>query len=171
MSNRPASEEYAPYYERYVNLVGDGDILDVLQGLLETTSTFLSDIPESKGDYRYAPDKWSLKEVIGHINDNERIMSYRLLRIARGDQTPHAGYDQDALIKGANFHALTLTELIEDYIAVRRSTITLARGLKEEAYLRVGIANDTRISVRALAYILAGHELHHLHVIKERYLP
>ncbi|WP_256758079.1 DinB family protein [Cohnella sp. WQ 127256] len=170
MNNRPLQEEYSSYYEQYIGLVPEGDINEILAGFLKTTAELLSDIPEAQGNYRYAPDKWSLKEVIGHINDNERIMGYRLLRIARGDRTPLAGYDQDDLMKGVNFDSCSLSELIEDYISVRRATLTLIRGLSEKAWSRSGIANDNEITARALAYIIAGHELHHLNVIKEKYI-
>jgi DinB superfamily len=169
MNQRPAKEEYAEYYDQYVRLVPDGEISDILARQLEQTSAYLSDIPEQIGNFRYAPDKWSLKEVIGHINDNERIMAYRLLRIARGDQTPLAGYDQDDLMKGVNFDSYTLTDLIEDYLSVRRATLTLIRGLTDEQASRMGTANDIAISARSLAYIISGHETHHINIIRERY--
>ncbi|WP_239616752.1 DinB family protein [Cohnella mopanensis] len=170
MNNRPAQNEYGAYYHQYVSLVPDGDIQDILAGLLEHMSAYLSDIPETQGNYRYAPGKWSIKEVIGHINDNERIMSYRLLRIARGDQTPLAGYDQDEFMQGVDFDSSSLADLIEDYISVRRATLTLLRGLSEEAWTRSGSANNCVLSARSLAYIIAGHEIHHLNIIKERYI-
>jgi len=170
MSLRPSQEEYGAYYHQYVRLVPDGNIRDILAELLDHTSAYLSDIPEAQGNFRYAPGKWSLKEVIGHISDNERIMGYRLLRIARGDQTPLAGYDQDEFMKGVNFDSSSLADLIDDYIAVRRATLTLLRGLSEEAWTRSGSANNNVLSARSLAYIIAGHEIHHLNVVKERYL-
>ncbi|WP_425453233.1 DinB family protein [Cohnella lupini] len=170
MNDRPRQEEYGTYYEQYIGLVPTGNIVEFLADVLKTTSELLSDIPEDRGNYRYAPDKWSLKEVLGHINDNERVMAYRLLRFARGDRTPLAGYDQDEFMKGVSFDSLSLTEIIEDYISVRRSTLTLLRGLSEEAWSRRGIANDNEMSVKALAYIIAGHELHHLNIVKERYI-
>ncbi|RED66216.1 DinB family protein [Cohnella lupini] len=170
INDRPRQEEYGTYYEQYIGLVPTGNIVEFLADVLKTTSELLSDIPEDRGNYRYAPDKWSLKEVLGHINDNERVMAYRLLRFARGDRTPLAGYDQDEFMKGVSFDSLSLTEIIEDYISVRRSTLTLLRGLSEEAWSRRGIANDNEMSVKALAYIIAGHELHHLNIVKERYI-
>ncbi|WP_409344311.1 DinB family protein [Paenibacillus sp. MBLB4367] len=170
MTVRPAREEYAPYYDTYIRLVPEGDITDMLSRQLETISGFFAALPEDRALFRYAPGKWSLKEVLGHITDTERIMGYRLLRIARGDKTPLAGYDENDYVNGASFDSSPLTGLIEDYTAVRRSTLTLLRGLQEEAWSRMGVANNSELSARALAYIIAGHELHHLNVVKERYL-
>lgn len=170
MSKRPSSQEYNAYYEQYVRLVPEGDISDILAESLKSTTEFLSDIPQDKWNSRYAEGKWSLKQVLGHVNDGERIMSYRLLRIARGDKTPLAGFDQDELMKGISFDDYALSELIEDYMHIRRSTLSLIRGLNEDAWERIGLVNDNDMSVRALAYIIAGHEIHHLNIIKERYL-
>lgn len=170
MRQRPTNVEYTAYQEQYVSLVGDGSITDILAEQAERTVALLSSITEEQANYRYAPGKWTLKEVIGHISDNERIMSYRLLRIARGDKTPLPGYNQDDFMNEASFQSWTLSQVIEDYISVRRSTLTLLRGLSDEAWSRTGIANDSAISARALAYINAGHELHHLSVIQEKYL-
>ncbi len=170
LNDRPLQKEYGSYYETYIRLVPEGNVVEVLADQLKAASEYLSDIPEDRGNYRYAPGKWSLKEVLGHINDNERVMSYRLLRFARGDRTSLAGYDQDEFMKGVSFDSLNLSEIIEDYISVRRATLTLLRGLSEEAWSRKGIANENELSVKALAYIIAGHELHHLNIVKERYI-
>lgn len=170
MPQRPSREEYLPYYEQYVGLVGEESIIEILTKQLTSTTELLSDIPEQQSNYRYAEGKWTLKEVIGHISDNERVMAYRLLRIARGDQTPLAGYDQDEFMCGSSFQEWTLSQVIEDYISVRKATLTLLRGLSEEAWQRIGTANDAPISARALAYIIAGHELHHWKVIQDKYL-
>ncbi|OGX61613.1 MAG: hypothetical protein A2189_02540 [Paenibacillus sp. RIFOXYA1_FULL_44_5] len=170
MSTRPLKNEYNAYYEQYIGIVPEGSIQEILIKQLEETIQLLSTISEEQANSRYAPDKWTLKEVAGHIIDNERIMGYRLLRIARGDQTPLPGYEQDDFVREASFSAYTLAEIIEDYTAVRRASLTLLRGLSEQAWLRQGIANNNEISVKALAYILAGHELHHLKVIREKYL-
>ncbi|MFC5531158.1 DinB family protein [Cohnella yongneupensis] len=170
MSNRPSNEEYSPFAESYVKLVPEGDIQQILNGSLADTTGLFSSLTEDQAAYRYAPGKWSLKQVLGHIADNERIMSYRLLRIARGDQTPLAGYDENQLMSGATFDDLPLAVIVEDYAAARRSTLALLRGLSEEAWTRIGIVNDRKSSARAWAYIIAGHEIHHLNVVKERYL-
>ncbi|RAV19603.1 DinB family protein [Paenibacillus contaminans] len=170
MTVRPSQEEYAPYYETYIRLVPEGKIAEVLTRQLQYTADFFAAIPEERTLSRYAPGKWSVKEVLGHITDTERIMSYRLLCIARGDKTPLPGYDENEYIKGSSFDSIPLAELIGDFAAVRRSTLTLLRGLSEEAWSRKGIANNSELSARALAYITAGHELHHINIVKERYL-
>jgi hypothetical protein len=174
-SLRPQPGEYAPYYDRYISLVYNNDahsndILAALDDQRRETLLLLSGRAEADGDLRYAPDKWSLKEVLGHINDTERIMSYRALHIARGDQTPIEGFEQDDYVRNAPFGRRLLADLIEDYIAVRRATISLFRNLDEAAWSRRGVANENEVTVRALAYIIAGHELHHKRIIEEKYL-
>ena len=172
-SLRPQPGEYAPYYERYISLVPGNDVLAALAALEEQRRQMLlllSGRAEADGDLRYEPEKWSVKEVLGHINDTERVMSYRALRIARGDQTPLAGFEQDDYVRNGPFARCTLADLIEDYIAVRRSTITLFRNLDEVAWTRRGVANKNDVTVRALAFIIAGHELHHRRIIEQRYL-
>ncbi|HEY6304176.1 MAG TPA: DinB family protein [Terriglobales bacterium] len=174
-SLRPQPGEYAPYYDRYISLVYNNDahgndILAALDDQRRETLLLLSGRTEADGELRYAPDKWSLKEVLGHINDTERIMSYRALHIARGDQTPIAGFEQDDYVRNGQFGRVLLADLIEDYIAVRRATISLFRNLDEPAGSRRGVANKNEITVRALAYVIAGHELHHRSIIEEKYL-
>ena len=170
MLNRPQNTEYDPYFERYVQLVPEGNIHDILTQSHKNTTEFFSGISDDQANYRYAPGKWSLKEVLGHIIDNERIMSYRLLRIARGDQTPLAGYDEGALNRGASFDQHSMAELLEDYTAVRHATLTLIRGISKEAWSRRGIVNASESSAKAWAYIICGHELHHMNIVHERYL-
>ncbi|MBO9606538.1 MAG: DinB family protein [Paenibacillaceae bacterium] len=170
MRVRPAKEDYASYFDKYVSLVPEGSIQAILTEQLETNAAFLAAIPEERALHRYAPGKWSLKEVVGHIADTERVMSYRLLRIARGDKTPLPGFDENEFVKGAAFDSYTLAELIEDWTNVRRATLTLLRGLPEDAWSRRGYVSNGETTARALAYITAGHELHHIGVIKERYL-
>ena len=133
-------------------------------------SLLLSGRTEADGEIRYAPEKWSLKEVLGHVNDTERIMSYRALRIARNDATPIEGFEQDDYVGNGPFGQRPLSDLIEDYIAVRRATVSLFRNLDEAAWTRRGVANKNEVTVRALAYIIAGHELHHRRIIEEKYL-
>jgi len=169
-SQRPQAGESASYYDRYISLVPGNDILTTLDEQRRHMLLLLSGRTESDGDLRYAPDKWSLKEVLGHINDTERIMSYRALRIARGDATPIEGYEQDDYVRNGPFARLSLSDLIEDHIAVRRATISLFRILDEPAWTRRGVANKNEVTVRALAYIIAGHELHHRRILEEKYL-
>jgi len=172
---RPQPGEYAPYYDHYISLVHHNetpgnDILAALEDQRRRMVLLLCGRAEADGDFRYAPDKWSLKEVLGHINDTERIMSYRALRISRGDATPIEGYEQDDYVRNGPFAGLPLADLIEDYIAVRRATVSLFRNLDEPAWSRRGVANKNEVTVRALAYIIAGHELHHRRIIEEKYL-
>jgi hypothetical protein len=166
---RPESGEYAPYYDRYISQITGTDILGTLDAQRRQTLLLLSGRDESDGDYRYAPDKWNAKEVLGHVCDTERVFAYRALRIARGDQTPLAGFEQDDYVKNGPFARAPLAEIIEDYIAVRRATLTLLRNLEEVAWVRRGVANKNEVSVRALAYIIAGHELHHRRILEEKY--
>jgi len=167
---RPASSEYAPYYERYVALVPEGDIVSILEQQLETTLQLLRGIDESQAARSYAPGKWTIKQLIGHLIDTERIFSYRALRFARNDKAPLTGFDQDAYVSNANFDDILTNDLAEEFEYLRRSDIWLFRGLREAAWTRRGTANDVEVSVRALAFIIAGHEAHHVQVLKTRYL-
>jgi DinB superfamily len=166
---RPEPGEYAPYYERYISLVEGADILNTLDEQRRQTLLLLCGRQEADGNFRYARDKWSAKEVLGHVCDTERIFAYRALRFSRGDQTPIEGFEQDGYVKNGPFAQRTLEDLIEDYIAVRRATLSLFRNLDEAAWSRRGIANKNEMSVRALAYLTTGHELHHLRILKEKY--
>ena len=166
---RPEPGEYAPYYERYISLVSGSDILGTLDAQRRQTMLLLSGRDEDEGDFRYAPDKWSAKEVLGHVCDTERIFAYRALRISRGDRTPIEGFEQDDYVRNGPFGQRPLAEVIDDYIAVRRATLTLLRNLDEAAWRRRGIANKNEVTVRALAYVIAGHELHHRRILEEKY--
>ena len=167
---RPNSDEYAPYYEKYVSQVAPGDITETLDQQLGSTLELLRGIDESRGGERYAPDKWSIKEVVGHLIDGERIFGYRALRFARNDQTPLPGFEQDDYVRDANFDDQSLADLATEFEYVRRSNIQLFKSLNEAAWSRRGKANDTEVSVRGLAFIMAGHELHHMQVLRKRYL-
>ena len=167
---RPVSGEYAPYYEKYIALVPEGDIVATLAQQLDTTLELLESIDESQANKRYAADKWSIKEVVGHLIDGERVFVYRAMRFARNDQTPLPGFEQDDYVRNARFDGRQLTDLAQEFEYVRRGTIQLLASLNEEAWARRGTANDNEVSVRALAYIMAGHEAHHVQVLKTRYL-
>ena len=166
---RPEPSEYSPYHEGYISLVEGDDILTALDAQRRQTMLLLCGRDEADGDLRYAPDKWSAKEVLGHICDSERILSYRALRIARDDRTPIEGFEQDDYVRNSPSVHMPMAELIEDYIAVRRATLTLFRNLDEAAWARRGVANKNEITVRALAYIIAGHEVHHRRILEEKY--
>jgi hypothetical protein len=164
---RPEQGEYAPYYDRYVALVTGTDILATLDEQRRQTVLLLCGREEAEGDFRYAPDKWTAKEVLGHVCDTERVFAYRALRISRGDRTPMEGFEQDDYVR--NGPAAPLAEMIEDYIAVRRATLSLLRNLDEAVWTRSGVANKNEVTVRGLAYIIAGHELHHRRILEQKY--
>jgi uncharacterized damage-inducible protein DinB len=166
---RPQPGEYAPYYDRYISLVQGEDILNALDEQRRQTMTLLCGRNEEDGDFRYAPGKWSAKEVLGHVCDSERVFAYRALRIARADATPLAGFEQDDYVRNGPFAKAQFSELIEDFIAVRRATLSLLRNLDEAAWRRRGSANKNEVTVRALAYIIGGHELHHRGILEEKY--
>jgi uncharacterized damage-inducible protein DinB len=167
---RPGPGEHAEYYSKYTGLVSDGDILEILEAQMRETAAFLRGIPAHLHDHRYAEGKWSVKEVIGHVCDAERIFAYRALRFGRGDTTPLASFDENAYVANARFAEQEFDLLMEDFVAVRRATLTLLRGMNAEEAARRGTASDWEVSVRALAVIMAGHVIHHTHVLRERYL-
>ena len=167
---RPGADEHDPYYGKYINLVPEGDLVAYLRRQGERTAEFLRGIPEHLHEHRYAEGKWSVKEVVGHLSDVERVMSYRALRFARADETPVPGFDENTYVPAANFDARSLDSLVEEYASVRAATLTLLASLDEAAARRRGTANEREISVRALAYIIAGHIDHHVALLKERYL-
>ncbi len=167
---RPESSEYAPYYERYISLVPDEDLVQTLERQGAGTLALLRGLPEERGAHRYAPGKWSVKQLVGHVSDGERIFSYRALAFARGDPQALPGMEQEEWMAGADFDARTLSDLLDEFEAVRAATLHLLRHLSPEAWARRGVASDNEVTVRALAYIIAGHEAHHVRVLRERYL-
>lgn len=167
---RPEPGEYAPYYDRYISLVATKDILATLEKQLSETLSLFAGRGEAEGELRYAPGKWSVKEILGHLTDTERIFAYRSLRVSRNDKTPMEGFEQDDYVRYGPFGHCRLADLVEGFAAVRKTTLLLFRGLDEAAWARRGVANKSDISVRALAYIIAGHELHHRSILQGRYL-
>jgi hypothetical protein len=165
----PEANEYAPYYSRYISLISEQNILRGLESQAQETTALLSAHSEADGDLRYAPQKWSVKEVCGHLSDTERIFAYRALRIARADQTPLAGFEQDDYVRNGPFGHCRLADLVEDLARVRQATLSLFRSLDQATWSRRGVANNHEVSVRAIAYIIAGHELHHRRILEERY--
>ena len=164
----PTAEEYAPYYGKYVERV-TSDPLALLESQGRATVALLAATSEAGGEHRYEPGKWSVKEVIGHIVDTERVFAYRTLRIARGDQTPIPGFDQEVFMAHAPFAHRTLADVAAEYAAVRAATLALVRSLDEQAIAARGTASGQPVSVRALVAMTAGHELHHLAILRERY--
>jgi DinB family protein len=168
-SRRPELSEYPPRYERYMSLVGDGDLLDAMMQQEKDTKEFLMRIPEALHDHRYAPDKWTVREVVGHILDTERIFGFRLLSFARGNATNQSRTDEMLYVANAEFARNPLAALVDEFTLVRRSHMMLLQHLPAPAWDRVGSVNDTPVSVRAMAYMLIGHERHHLGVLRSRY--
>lgn len=167
---RPEASEYAPHFERYVSLVPAGDILVTFGTQLEETLTLIGGLSESQGEKRYAPGKWSIKEVLGHIIDAERTFAYRALRFARNDLVPLPGFDQNEYVSHATFDRWPLRELAAEFGHVRHSNILFFRHLDDDAWQRRGAASGHEVSVRGLAYIIAGHAAHHVRILRERYL-
>ena len=165
----PAQGEFAPFYAGYVALASTGDLLTRLDAQIHEVSDLLRGLSEEEALSRYVPGKWSVKEVAGHLADTERIMAYRALRIARGDTTPLPGFDENAYVPSGNFDARPLSSLVEEWEAVRRASLYLLRGLDGEAAGRAGTVSGGPITVRALAYIIAGHVAHHLEILRTRY--
>ncbi len=166
---RPEAGEYAPYYERYIALVPGADATSALEAQRVRTMQLFAGRGERDGHFRYAPEKWTVKDVLGHLADSERIFTYRALRIARADQTPLSGFEQDDYVRSGGFNERPLASLVEEFANVRSATLSLFRSFGEEAWRRKGTANKNDISVRALAFITAGHELHHRQILEERY--
>jgi hypothetical protein len=167
----PTSQEFAPYYGKYISLVQGGDILAVLESQLRDFPDFLRSLSEQDAAFRYEPGKWSIKEVLGHVIDAERIFAYRALRIARHDKTPIEGFEQDDYIRYAPFPRCRFAALIEEFAYVRQANLILFRSLDEDAWGQSGTASGNPVTVRALAYIIAGHVLHHRNIIQQKYIP
>ena len=166
---RPEADEFSPYYADYIGRVPEADPVAALAAEFDSTRILLGGVAEKDAGFRYAPDKWSVKEVVGHLSDTERVMSYRALCIARGDTTQLPGFDENAYVPAADFSRRTLADLVSELADVRRATLALFRSFSEADWRRGGNANGKPISVRALGYILPGHERHHVMVLRERY--
>ncbi len=165
---RPAETEFAPFYAGYIATVGDRGPMAFLNAQV-TELERIRGLAEDKGDHRYAEGKWSVKEVLGHLADAERVFAYRLLRIARADKTPLAGFDENAWAEVAPHGRRRLVQVVDDLMAVRRATITLIESLDDTALGKLGIANNNLVSARAICWIMAGHAQHHLAILAERY--
>lgn len=167
---RPASNEAASYYFTYINRIQSDDILAALENQLGETAGFLSEISEEKSLYRYAPDKWSLRELLNHVNDTERLFVFRALWFARGFKEPLPSFDQNIAVDNSGAEAVAWRDMVAEFRSNRESSVSLFRSLPGEAWDRAGIASDNPFTVRALAYIVAGHVAHHVDVIRRLYL-
>lgn len=167
---RPDPSEYAPSAAEYVSRVSAGNVIDILASQIEETSALVKGLGPGMADKRYAPGKWSIGQIIGHLGDGERVFSYRALRFSRNDPTPLAGFDENTYVAGAPFSRIPIGDLLSELEHLRAATLHLYRNLDDEALMRRGIANGVETSVRALAFIIAGHEHHHLEILRTRYL-
>jgi hypothetical protein len=168
---RPEPTEYAEFYANYISRVPGTDVLGVLESQRLQMVQLFAGRSERDGSFRYAPGKWTVKEVLGHITDTERIFTYRALRIARGDRTPLPGFEQDDFVKNGVFGERTLAGLAEEFALVRSASLALFRSFPEEAWPRRGVASEKEVTVRALAFITAGHQMHHRIILEESYFP
>ena len=168
--NRPSKNEYAEYYETYVSLVPETDIVAAMREQLHEVEQIFAEITEEKSLFAYAENKWTIKELLGHLIDGERIFAYRALRISRADETPIEGFEQDDYVENANFNSIKLADLIEEFTLSRKVTLIFFKNLTENAWLRIGTASDVPVSVRALAFMMVGHIRHHLRILREKYL-
>ncbi|HEY7111566.1 MAG TPA: DinB family protein [Thermoanaerobaculia bacterium] len=170
MTGVPERDEYAPYYQRYVERVGSGDIVDLLARQTTEDLAFWRGISEEKARHRYAPEKWSVREVLNHVSDTERVFLYRALWFARGFESELPSFDQDVSSRAARAEACPWASVVEEFRAVREGSVAFFRNLPTEAWTRRGVASGNPVSVRALAYIVAGHASHHRGVVEARYL-
>lgn len=161
--------EYAPFYHTYVKTVGE-DVFSSLNQQLLSIPEFMQRIPAQKEDYAYAPGKWTVKEVFGHLIDTERIMAYRALRIARADETPLPGFEENDYVASSHYHERSMESLATEFELVRKSNLFLFESFNETELIRMGVASDKNVSVRALLFIIAGHVNHHKRILEERYL-
>jgi uncharacterized damage-inducible protein DinB len=168
--DRPDKTEYAPYFERYISKVPDGDINELIFRQLTEFGSQIGTFSEELAAFRYAEGKWSVKEVVGHITDCERIFGYRALAIAREDKTPLPSFDQDAYVEKGRFDTRTMTDIAVEFTTLRQSMIRLFGSFDERAWNRRGSAGDNDVTVRAIGWILVGHMNHHREVLKDRYL-
>ncbi len=168
--DRPTADEYPQYYGSYISKVPPGDLIATMTGQIAEVMTLLRPVPEAKGNSAYAPGKWTIKQVLGHVIDAERVFSYRAMSFARADSNPLPSFDENAWIGPAGFADRSLSSLIDEFVAVRSATVALFSGLPVAARTRKGIASGKEITVRALAHIIPGHLTHHLQILKDRYL-
>jgi hypothetical protein len=168
--NRPSPHEHAPYYSRYIDLVPPGNILTSLSNPDAGIIGLLSGVSESKAQFRYAPGKWSIKEVVGHVIDSERVFGFRAFAFSRNDKNPLPGMEQDDYARGANYEERPFRDILDEFADVRNGNLRFFKSLDENMLMRVGKASGFDFTVRSLVYIIAGHELHHMTVLREKYL-
>lgn len=167
---RPSETEFSDEAASYVALVPENDVMKVLREQVEIVRKIISGIPEEQELFRYAPEKWSIREMVGHLNDGERVFGFRAFTFARGDAAALLGFDENEYVRQSNSEQTQLQNLLAEFITLRQSNVMMLEQLKEDAWERVGVANDNPVSVRAIVWIMAGHVRHHLNILTERYL-
>lgn len=167
---RPEKTEYAEFYANYIALVEDADVVAALEKQIGDVQNLFAGMPAEKENFRYADGKWTVKELLGHLIDGERVFSYRALRISRGDETPLAGFEENEYVAGGNFADSNFADLLEEFSALRRANVLMFKNFSEAMWRRVGTASDAAVSVRALAFMMVGHVRHHTNILRERYL-
>ena len=167
---KPGNQEYAAYYQQYINKVSDNDLLKALEENKEQLVKLAGSVPADKADFRYAVGKWSIKEVLSHMSDTERIFAYRALRFARNDKAPLTGFDEEEYAPESNASGRTIGSITDELLKVREATIALFSSFSEPMFMRNGTANNNVISVSAIGFIITGHAIHHMDVISEKYL-
>ena len=168
---RPLEGEYAPYYGRYVSLVPDGPLPDLLEAGARATRALLGGLPTGAAGFAYAEGKWTILQVLAHVVETERVFAYRLLSVARGDPAALPGFDQDLWMANTSLDGVTLAALLNEFMAMRSGTVALLRRLTEADLARWGLASGHPVTARALAFMIAGHELHHQAILRREYLP
>jgi len=168
--NRPETNEFYEYYNTYISLIEGNDVIPELNRQVDQLRAIFSQMPEEKGAFAYAEGKWTIKELLSHLIDGERIFAYRILRISRGDETPIEGFEQDGYIETSNANGRSFADLIDEFDLQRRSNLLMLSNISDEGSRRMGTASDKPISVRALTHIMAGHVKHHLRILNDRYL-
>jgi len=168
-TGRPAETEYAPFYAKYVALVPEADVLAALEGQIDDFRRFAASVPAGREGYRYAPGKWSVREVIGHLTDGERVFGYRAFSISRGEQQPLPSFDENLYVAQSAYDRVALADLADELVMVRRANLAVMRRLEPAGWTRLGTASGKPVSVRALAHVMVGHPRHHLAILRERY--
>ena len=168
--NRPETNEFAPYYNNYISLIDGDGVMSVLNSQTNEIRSMLTNVPEEKGAFAYEAGKWTIKELLSHLIDGERIFAYRVFRISRGDKTPLEGFEQDDYIENSNANNRSFADLLDEFDLQRQSNLLMVNNISDEGSKRMGTASDNPVSVRALTYVMAGHVSHHIKILNERYL-
>lgn len=169
MISRPAEHEYAPYFARYIALVPEADILSALKHQIADIESAAGAVAAEQEQFRYGPDKWSIRQVFGHMTDAERVFGYRSFCISRGEQAPLPAFDENAYVERSPYHGCALSELVRELVSTRQANLVFLSRLTDDEWMRTGTASNKTVSVRAIAYVMAGHVRHHMDILRTRY--